>query len=49
MFILLHFLNKAFQSFISVSNRLECFYANPVTDEAVILSGMAKTARFTGR
>ena len=24
--------------------RLECFYANPVTDKALILSGMAKTA-----
>lgn len=24
--------------------RLECFYANPVTDRAVIFSGMAKTA-----
>jgi len=24
--------------------RLECFYANPTTDKAIILSGMAKTA-----
>jgi len=24
--------------------RLECFYAHPVTDRAIILSGMAKTA-----
>jgi hypothetical protein len=26
------------------TRRLECYYANPTTDRAIILSGMAKTA-----